>query len=68
MCQTAIASFSHEYLMLHGVVSKAPTGKRDRAAAQEAFVGWHQESGRPLVQVSQILAMSIGEVTKGYNG
>jgi 3-methyladenine DNA glycosylase Tag len=42
-----------------GVVSKAPSSKRDLAAVQEAFNRWMEESGRPLSHLSRILALSI---------
>jgi 3-methyladenine DNA glycosylase Tag len=41
-----------------GVVDGAPTTKADRAAVQRAFNAWAGETGRPLCQLSQILAMS----------
>jgi hypothetical protein len=40
------------------VVDGAPTTKADRAAVQRAFNAWAGETGRPLCQLSQILAMS----------
>ena len=43
-----------------GVVDKAPTSQKALAAVQAAFNGWHDESGRPLCQISRILAMSVG--------
>lgn len=47
-------------LMGAGVVDKAPTAKRDLAAVQAAFNGWAAESGRPLCQISRVLALSVG--------
>ena len=47
-------------LIAAGMVDKAPTGKRDLQKTQEAFNGWAAESGRPLCQVSRILALSVG--------
>lgn len=47
-------------LVAAGVVAKAPSSKRDMAAVQAAFNGWAEESGRPLMQISQVLAMSTG--------
>lgn len=41
------------------VVDKAPTGKADLAKAQAAFNAWKEETGRPLTQLSRILACSI---------
>ena len=46
-------------LVREGVVDKPPTSKRDMAKAQAAFTHWHEESGRPYCQISQILAFSI---------
>lgn len=34
-------------------------GKADHAALQAVFNRWHEETGKPICQVSQILAMSI---------
>ena len=48
-------------LVREGVVDKAPTSKKAVAAAQDAFNTWHAESGRPLTQISQVLAMSVGD-------
>lgn len=43
-----------------GVVARKPTGKKDRAAVQEVFNAWADETGLPLCQMSMILALSIG--------
>ncbi len=43
-----------------GVAQGKIAGKRDRAAVQEAFNGWMDETGRPLCQLSRILALSVG--------
>lgn len=48
-------------LVREGVVDKAPTSKKALAAAQEAFNHWRAESKRPLTQISQVLAMSVGD-------
>ncbi|MDW4550684.1 DNA-3-methyladenine glycosylase I [Defluviimonas sp. D31] len=48
-------------LIAEGVVDKAPTSKRDLAAVQEAFNHWRAQSGRSLTEISQILAMSVGD-------
>ena len=48
-------------LIGQGVVDKAPTSKRDLAAVQEAFNRWHEQSGRPISQISRVLACSIGD-------
>ena len=42
-----------------GVLRELPPRKTDRAAIQQAFAGWAAETGRPLCQLSQILAMSL---------
>ena len=46
-------------LIREGVVAKSPTSKRDLAAVQAAFNTWAEESGRPLMQVSRVLAFTI---------
>ena len=38
-----------------------PKNKADRAAAQACFNGWAAETGRPLSQLSMILALSVDE-------
>ncbi|HSG96089.1 MAG TPA: DNA-3-methyladenine glycosylase I [Afifellaceae bacterium] len=43
-----------------GIVEKKPTGKADKAKVQKAFNGWAAETGRPLCQLSRILAFSVG--------
>ncbi len=48
-------------LIGQGVVDKAPSSKRDLAAVQAAFNRWHEESGRPISQISRVLACSIGD-------
>lgn len=47
-------------LVREGVVDKAVTAKRDLAKAQAAFDTWRGQSGRPLAQISRILAASVG--------
>ena len=42
------------------VVKKKPTTKDARAATRAAFNGWATETGRPLCQLSRILALSVG--------
>jgi len=42
------------------VVRGDPTSKRSLTAIQEAFNAWHDESRRPLCQLSRILAFSVG--------
>jgi 3-methyladenine DNA glycosylase Tag len=41
------------------VVTGDPTSKRSLAAVQQAFNAWHEESGRPLCQLSRILSFSV---------
>jgi 3-methyladenine DNA glycosylase Tag len=41
-----------------GAIDKPPKNRGDRATVQAAFNGWARESGRPLCQISLILAMS----------
>ena len=41
-----------------GAIEKPPKNRGDRAQVQHAFNGWAKESGRPLCQLSLILAMS----------
>ena len=43
-----------------GVIAKKPTTKDARAATAAAFNRWAAESGRPLCQISRILALSMG--------
>lgn len=50
-------------LIREGVVSKAPTSKKDLAAVQAAFNAWREESGRPVREISRILALSVGPST-----
>ncbi len=42
------------------VVTRKPTTKDTRAATQRAFNDWAAETGRPLCQLSRILALSVG--------
>ena len=41
------------------IIDKAPTSQRDRAAVQAAFNQWHAESGRPMCQLSVMLAHTV---------
>ena len=41
------------------VVEKTPSGKKALGAVQAAFNRWHDESGRPLCQISRVLAASV---------
>jgi 3-methyladenine DNA glycosylase Tag len=47
-------------LIAEGVVDKAPSSKTAMKAVQGAFNDWHDQSGRPMTQISQVLAMSVG--------
>jgi 3-methyladenine DNA glycosylase Tag len=47
-------------LIREGVVTKDPTSKKDLAATQAAFNAWREESGRPVREISRILALSVG--------
>ena len=38
-----------------------PKNRKDRAAAQACFNAWAAESGRPLSQLSMIVALSVDE-------
>ncbi len=42
-----------------GVVNREPASKKALAAVQAAFNTWHSESGRPLCQISRVLACSV---------
>lgn len=46
-------------LKAQGVVDKAPTSLKDLAAVQAAFNQWQVESGRPLCQLSVMLAHTV---------
>lgn len=41
------------------VIDKAPTSQRDQAAMQAQFNQWHEESGRPMCQLSAMLAYTV---------
>jgi 3-methyladenine DNA glycosylase Tag len=47
-------------LIREGVVEKEPTSKKDLAAVQAAFNTWRKQSGRPVREISRILALSVG--------
>ena len=46
-------------LKAQGVIDKAPTSQKDLAQVQAAFNQWHAESGRPLCQLSVMLAHTV---------
>lgn len=45
-------------LIAQGIVTKQPSSQRDLAAVQEAFNSWQAQSGRPLCQLSMLLALT----------
>jgi 3-methyladenine DNA glycosylase Tag len=46
-------------LKAQGIVDKMPSSQRDLKKVQEAFNAWREESGRPLCQLSRMLAMTV---------
>ena len=46
-------------LKAQGVIDKAPTSLKDLAAVQAVFNQWHAESGRPMCQLSVMLAHTV---------
>lgn len=46
-------------LKAQGVIDKAPTSQKDLALVQAVFNRWHEESGRPLCQLSVMLAHTV---------
>lgn len=46
-------------LIAQEIVTKQPNSQRDLAAVQEAFNIWHKQSGRPLAQLSMLLALTV---------
>ncbi|MCF7982568.1 MAG: DNA-3-methyladenine glycosylase I [Pseudomonadales bacterium] len=47
-------------LVAQGIITKKPTSQSDLAQVQAAFNQWHGESGRPLCQISRMLAFCVG--------
>ena len=47
-------------LIREKVIDRVPTSKRDMYAAQDAFLQWQQQSGRPLCEISRIVALTVG--------
>ncbi|QEY58567.1 DNA-3-methyladenine glycosylase I [Pseudomonas sp. C27(2019)] len=45
-------------LIAQDIVTKHPTSQRDLAAVQAAFNTWQAQSGRPLCQISMMLALT----------
>ncbi|MGE8498859.1 MAG: DNA-3-methyladenine glycosylase I [Pseudomonas sp.] len=46
-------------LKAQGIIDKAPTSLKELAAVQTAFNQWREESGRPLCQLSMMLAYTV---------
>ena len=46
-------------LKARGVVDKPPTSQRDLAATQAFFNQLHADSGRPMCQLSMMLAYTV---------
>ena len=46
-------------LVAQNIVTKRPTSQRDLALVQEAFNAWQAQSGRPLCQLSMLLALTV---------
>jgi 3-methyladenine DNA glycosylase Tag len=42
-------------------IAESPTSKKDRRRIQDQFNAWSRESGLPMLLISRICAMSIGE-------
>ena len=47
-------------LVAEGVIDKAPTSKTARRKAQDAFNTWREQSGKSLIEISRVLALSTG--------
>jgi len=47
-------------LIAEGVIDKAPTSKTALRKVQDAFNTWREDSGRSLIEISRVLALSIG--------
>lgn len=46
-------------LVSQGIVDKRPTSQKDLRLVQRAFNQWREQSGRPLCQLSQMLALMV---------
>lgn len=46
-------------LNAQGIIDKVPTSLRDLAKVQAVFNAWHEQSGRPLCQLSTMLAYTV---------
>ncbi|MDF2233084.1 DNA-3-methyladenine glycosylase I [Albimonas sp. CAU 1670] len=47
-------------LQREGVIEGPATSKKALRAIQTAFDIWHSESGRPMMQISKVLALTVG--------
>ncbi|MBR9827269.1 MAG: DNA-3-methyladenine glycosylase I [Oceanospirillales bacterium] len=47
-------------LKAQGIIDKKPTAQRDLKQVKAAFNEWRQQSGKPLCQISRVLACSVG--------
>lgn len=46
-------------LIAEGIIDKAPSSAKEKAAVQAAFNTWRTESGRSLTEISRVLGISI---------
>jgi len=46
-------------LNAQGIVDRVPTSKRDQALVQDVFNQWHEQSGRPMCELSAMLACTV---------
>lgn len=46
-------------LVAQDVIDRQPTSQRDLATVQQAFNQWHAQSGRPMCQLSMMLACTV---------
>ncbi|MCS5515879.1 DNA-3-methyladenine glycosylase I [Pseudomonas sp. SD17-1] len=46
-------------LVAQDVIDRQPTSQRDLATVQQAFNQWHAQSGRPMCQLSMMLAYTV---------
>lgn len=46
-------------LQAEGVIDKAPTSKKAWSAVQDAFNTWSDQSGKSLIEISRVLALSV---------
>ncbi|RYV02555.1 3-methyladenine DNA glycosylase [Shewanella sp. OPT22] len=56
-----LSSDVEAYLRNTGIIDSGRNTKKAMQAADAAFAKWHQESGRSLTEISQIIAFSNGE-------